>query len=208
MANKKEIIDDAKKAWRTENGLVGVKLEPNERAEMEAFVEKALAVALEPVVLNPKDEASPGVIAKAEKVLDDADATKADVAAKAKALEKAQAEMKAAQINQESCLKPSGRECTANLATLGTRTAPVLKDVEEPVMRDGQPMTSDNGRPIMRRRETMVNVTQVGGLLNLEEAMSLGDQLWTTFVDGKFSCSAGGRRFVVEAETFEAMCQA
>ena len=96
----------------------------------------------------------------------------------------------------------------AVLDTLGVRhvTRMVTKDVQA-THPDGSLAFTDKG-PLMTRREMQERIRLVQSRLTLEEAQKLGSQKWTLKSEGDWTCIVNGRRFILDQETYEELCQA
>lgn len=93
--------------------------------------------------------------------------------------------------------QPIVRPCTASLPTLGRRVMMQMKEIEVPIQQ------LDGGRMMMARKEVWEEVEQIGGKLTFDEAWTLGTQTWKPYPDNQWTCSAGGRRFIVDDAVLE-----
>ncbi len=100
---------------------------------------------------------------------------------------------------------PEPREdipCTADVANLGLRIRrkTVLVDIDTGEGRHGR---------VKNLQAQVKEIPVIQSLLTFEEAATLGTQTWRPFgKDGQQTCSVEGRRFIVEKEVFEELCQA
>jgi len=108
---------------------------------------------------------------------------------------------------------PSSKPDPEMVSMLGVRTRVVTRtEMVQAVDRTGRPMMGDKG-PIMTMKSIAREETIKGSDLDFDEAKKLGKQLWSPLdkSNGTFTCRALGiegiRRFVIDRETHERLCQ-